>query len=107
MADMSSPIAAAFGYAAEKFLRVHGNGPYDGLKTIGDTCGKGWAMTVNNTVNKERIGNIPYAHIMLFRDGMPFGLIHPYDGSIVEIDGELGKSEQEFISWCRDDEVRL
>jgi hypothetical protein len=99
----NAPIASAFGYAAEKFLRQFGNGPYDGLRTIGDVNGQGFAMTANITAGHEPIGNIPWGHIMIYHNGIPCGCIMPYGGSLMSM-GEPGLLERDFIAWCREDE---
>lgn len=101
MAENNEQIAAAFGYAAEKLVKTFGNGPYDGLRTIGDTYGRGFAMTANVTKQQETIDRIPFGHIMVFWNGLPCGMISPYDGILIAM-GEHGETEQEFIKWCHD-----
>lgn len=98
----SPPISEAFVCAAEKFFRRFGKGPYDGLRTIGDTYGKGWAMIANTTPSV--IDSVQPFSILIFRNGLPYGIIDPFGGTIISV-GEPGKSESEFIDWCREDEA--
>jgi len=98
---VNRPIATAFGEAAERFVRHFGNGPYDGLRTIGDMEGEGFAMQANVTKAKEEIDGLPYAHIRVHRDGMPIGVVNPFGGLLVACEGGM---ESMFIEWCKSDQ---
>ena len=95
-----TPIPLAYGEAIEKFLRHFGDGPHEGLKTIGDPTGKGWAMTLNPT--KEKIDNVPPFSLIPYLNGWPAGIIDPGGGCMVA-SMEGSGTEEDFIAWCRED----
>lgn len=97
---VNRPIATAFGEAAERFVRHFGNGPYDGLRTIGNMDGEGFAMQANVTESKDEIDGLSYAHIRVHRNGMPIGVISPFGGILVACEGGM---ESMFIEWCKSD----
>ena len=97
------PVLEAFVRAAEKYFRVFGQGPYDGLRTIGDTYGRGWSMIANTT--RRTLEGISPCSIAVYRNGLPHGIIGPYGGSIISLE-EPGKAEADFIRWCGEDEPK-
>ena len=97
---VNRPIAAAFGEAAERFVRHFGNGPYDGLRRIGEMDGEGFAMEANVTKDEVEIDGLPHAHIRINRDGVPVGVIGPFGGLLVACEGGM---EAMFIEWCKED----
>jgi hypothetical protein len=95
------PVLEAFVRAAQKLYRVFGQGPYDGLRTVGDTYGKGWSMIANTT--RGTLKGISPCSIAIYRNGLPHGIINAYGGSIISLEGP-GEAEADFIRWCREDE---
>ncbi len=100
---MSERIVAAFGYAAEKFLRRFGDGPYDGLLSIGNKDDKGFSMVANITKKQEEIDGIGFGNIVVHRNGWPVGVISPFGGMLLG-SSSPGEAEGDFIQWCREDE---
>lgn len=101
--NMAEPqILTAYTEACEKIVRVHGEGPYDGLRWIGEKDDKSFSLVCNASKDKQEHDGIPYAMIHVFRNGWPVMFMTPFDG--VTLGGaHPGETERKFIEWCRSD----
>ena len=100
----SEPMRVPVAYieACEKLVRVHGNGPYDGLRWIGQKDDESFSLVGNASRDKQEHDGVPYAFIHVYRNGWPVGVLTPYDGGMIGA-MEAGETEREFIEWCRSD----